>query len=50
VDIIVDKVFATNLLAYEKPDVPAENVDQFEEWIHSLVLKSANQQGDFNDA
>lgn len=46
----MDEVFATNLLAYEQCDVPAENVDQFEEWVHSLVLKSTKRQGDFNDA
>ncbi|KAF8804311.1 hypothetical protein BYT27DRAFT_7259296 [Phlegmacium glaucopus] len=49
VDVIMDKVFATNLLAYEQPDVPTENVNQFEEWIHSLVLKSTKREGDFNN-
>lgn len=36
------------MLVYEE-EVPAETVDKFEEWIHSLVIPT-KRHNDFNDA
>ena len=47
-DVLLNKLFATNMLAYEEDEVPAETVDKFEEWIHSLVIPT-KKQNDFND-